>query len=58
MVSLALTETGCAGALGVLTFWVFYPLALLNLFTAVWSLVTVVAPRAVTDEAAGSSDDE
>ena len=40
MVSLALTETGCAGALGVLTFWVFYPLALLNLFTAVWSLVT------------------
>lgn len=44
----------------MLTFWVFYPLALLNLFTAVWSLVTVVAPRAVADEAAaeGSYDDE
>ncbi|MDX3633531.1 hypothetical protein OG920_26595 [Streptomyces europaeiscabiei] len=60
MVSLALTETGCAGVLGVLTFWVFYPLALLNLITVVWSLVTVVAPRAVEDEAAaeGSYDDE
>ncbi|WAU82221.1 hypothetical protein O1Q96_22105 [Streptomyces sp. Qhu-G9] len=60
MVSLALTETGCGGALGVLTFWVFYPLALLNLVTAVWSLVSVVAPRAVADEAAaeGSYDDE
>ncbi|WP_329224796.1 hypothetical protein OHB07_00420 [Streptomyces sp. NBC_00111] len=60
MVSLALTETGCSGALGMLTFWVFYPLALLNLFTAAWSLVTVVAPRAVADEAAaeGSDDDE
>lgn len=44
----------------MLTFWVFYPLALLNLITVVWSLVTVVAPRAVEDEAAaeGSYDDE
>ncbi|GAB2945793.1 hypothetical protein [Streptomyces heilongjiangensis] len=50
MVSVALTETGCAGVVGVLTFWVFYPLALLNLITVVWSLVTVVAPRAVEDE--------
>jgi len=60
MVSVSLTETGCAGVLGALTFWVFYPLALLNLFTVVWSLVTVVAPRAVGDEAAakGPLDDE
>ncbi|SPF06563.1 hypothetical protein [Streptomyces sp. MA5143a] len=50
MISVALTETGCAGVVGALTFWVFYPLALLNLFTLVWSLVTVVAPRAVEDE--------
>lgn len=52
MVSVSLTDTGCAGLLGALTFWVFYPLALLNVFTVVWSLVTVVAPRAVEDEAA------
>ncbi|MEU8791386.1 hypothetical protein [Streptomyces sp. NPDC048643] len=52
MVSISLTETGCAGALGALTFWVFYPLALVNLFTVAWSLVTVVAPRAVGDHAA------
>ncbi|MFJ3224371.1 hypothetical protein ACIPJS_13570 [Streptomyces sp. NPDC086783] len=51
MVSVSLTETGCAGVMGALTFWVFYPLALLNLFTLVWSLVTVVAPRAVSDHA-------
>lgn len=58
MVSVSLTETGCAGALGALTFWVFYPLALLNVFTVVWSLVTVVAPRAVDDEAAEDAEDE
>ncbi|MFB7333181.1 hypothetical protein ACFC00_16190 [Streptomyces adustus] len=55
MVSVALTDTGCAGAMGALTFWVFYPLALLNLFTVVWSLVTLVVPRAVNDDAAGES---
>ncbi|MFF4558800.1 hypothetical protein [Streptomyces sp. NPDC001422] len=59
MVSISLTETGCAGAMGLLTFWVFYPLALVNLFTVAWSLVTVVAPRAVGDNAAeGFPDDE
>ncbi|MEU1464441.1 hypothetical protein ABZ467_27795 [Streptomyces sp. NPDC005727] len=59
MISISLTETGCAGAMGALTFWVFYPLALLNLFTVIWSLITVVAPRAVDDDAAmGSLDDE
>jgi hypothetical protein len=52
MVSVSLTDTGCAGAMGALTFWVFYPLALLNLFTVVWSLVTLVVPRAVDDDAA------
>ncbi|MGW1727702.1 hypothetical protein ACWCQK_32915 [Streptomyces sp. NPDC002306] len=52
MMSVSLTETGCAGVLGALTFWVFYPLALLNLFTLAWSLITVVAPRAVDDDAA------
>jgi hypothetical protein len=52
MVSVSLTDTGCAGALGALTFWVFYPLALLNLFTVVWSLVTLVLPRAVNDNTA------
>jgi hypothetical protein len=57
MLSLSLTETGCAGAMGALTFWVFYPLALLNLFTVVWSLVTVVAPRAVSDHGATESPD-
>ncbi|WP_369244502.1 hypothetical protein [Streptomyces sp. R41] len=59
MISISLTETGCAGSMGALTFWVFYPLALLNLFTVAWSLITVVAPRAVDDDAAkGSPDDE
>jgi len=59
MISVSLTETGCAGVMGALTFWVFYPLALLNLFTVAWSLITVVAPRAVDDDAAkGSPDDE
>ncbi|WP_329302942.1 hypothetical protein OG410_35870 [Streptomyces sp. NBC_00659] len=57
MLSVSLTETGCAGVMGVLTFWVFYPLALLNLFTVVWSLVTLVAPRAVNDHAAEESPD-
>ncbi|MFE1292433.1 hypothetical protein [Streptomyces sp. NPDC058751] len=52
MVSVSLTDTGCAGAMGALTFWVFYPLALLNLFTVVWSLVTLVTPRAVSDDGA------
>jgi hypothetical protein len=58
MVSISLTETGCAGAMGLLTFWVFYPLALVNLFTVAWSLVTVVAPRAVGDNAAGGFPDD
>ncbi|MFD8733623.1 hypothetical protein ACFV06_01755 [Streptomyces sp. NPDC059618] len=53
MVSVSLTDTGCAGAMGALTFWVFYPLALLNLFTVVWSLVTLVVPRAVGDHTTG-----
>ncbi|MGW2826251.1 hypothetical protein ACWC24_35480 [Streptomyces sp. NPDC001443] len=57
MVSVSLTETGCAGAMGALTFWVFYPLALLNLFTVVWSLVTLVVPRSVNDDVAGESPD-
>ncbi|MFF6781772.1 hypothetical protein [Streptomyces sp. NPDC012510] len=57
MVSVALSDTGCTGVLGALTFWVFYPLALLNLITVVWSLVTVVAPRAVEDERAAADSD-
>ncbi|MFD7875948.1 hypothetical protein ACFV5G_17905 [Streptomyces sp. NPDC059766] len=57
MVSVSLTDTGCAGAMGALTFWVFYPLALLNLFTVGWSLATLVVPRSVNDDATGESPD-
>ncbi|BBC35709.1 hypothetical protein SGFS_070030 [Streptomyces graminofaciens] len=50
MMSVALTENACAGRLGALALLVAYPLGLLSLFTFGWSLVTVVAPRAVDDE--------
>ncbi|WP_369269279.1 hypothetical protein AB5J55_03825 [Streptomyces sp. R11] len=52
MLLIALTETACAGPLGAATVVVICPLGLLSLFTFGWSLVTVVAPRAVDDEAA------
>ncbi|TQK45468.1 hypothetical protein FBY35_7036 [Streptomyces sp. SLBN-118] len=61
MIFVALTEeTACAGPLGAATIVVTCPLGLLSLFTFGWSLVTVVAPRAVDDEAAddGTYDDE
>lgn len=60
MILVALTEKGCAGQLGAATIVVICPLGLLSLFTFGWSLVTVVAPRAVSDEAAddGPLDDE
>ncbi|MEV6080014.1 MULTISPECIES: hypothetical protein [unclassified Streptomyces] len=60
MIFVALTEKGCAGQLGAATIVVICPLGLLSLFTFGWSLVTVVAPRAVDDEAAdiGPLDDE
>ncbi|MFJ6085330.1 hypothetical protein ACIQI8_28380 [Streptomyces sp. NPDC092369] len=58
MVTISFMETGCAGATGALTFWVFYPLALVNLFTVVWSLLTVVAPRAVDDVPEGDRTGE
>ncbi|WP_328429608.1 hypothetical protein [Streptomyces sp. NBC_00443] len=52
MLLIALTETACAGPLGAATIVVICPLGLLSLFTFGWSLVTVVAPRAVDDEVA------
>ncbi|MFE2236420.1 hypothetical protein ACFXA4_28145 [Streptomyces sp. NPDC059442] len=60
MILVALTEQACAGPLGAATIVVICPLGLLSLFTIGWSLVTVVAPRAVEDEAGdeGTDDDE
>ncbi|MFE1232327.1 hypothetical protein [Streptomyces sp. NPDC058745] len=60
MILVALTEQACAGPLGAATIVVICPLGLLSLFTLGWSLVTVVAPRAVEDEAGdeGTDDDE
>ncbi|MFE1832904.1 hypothetical protein [Streptomyces sviceus] len=60
MIFVALTENACAGPLGAATIVVICPLGLLSLFTFGWSLITVVAPRAVDDEAAddGTFDDE
>ncbi|WP_326732678.1 hypothetical protein [Streptomyces phaeochromogenes] len=60
MIFVALTENACAGPLGAATIVVICPLGLLSMFTFGWSLITVVAPRAVDDEAAGNGtfDDE
>ncbi len=60
MIFVALTEKACAGPLGAVAIVAICPLFLLGLFTFGWSLVTVVAPRAVDDEAAdeGMLDDE
>ncbi|WP_206190763.1 hypothetical protein [Streptomyces phaeochromogenes] len=60
MIFVALTENACAGPLGAATIVVICPLGLLSMFTFGWSLITVVAPRAVDDEAAdnGTFDDE
>ncbi|MFC5213573.1 hypothetical protein [Streptomyces coerulescens] len=60
MLLVALTERACAGPLGAVTIVVICPLGLLSLFTFGWSLVTVVAPRAVDDDVAedGTLDDE
>ncbi|MEU6705069.1 hypothetical protein [Streptomyces wuyuanensis] len=60
MILVALTEKDCVGPLGAATIVAICPLGLLSLFTSGWSLVTVVAPRAVDDEAAdeGTLDDE
>ena len=59
MIFVALTEKACAGPLGAAAIVVLCPLSLLGLFTFGWSLVAVVAPRAVDDEAPGegNSDD-
>lgn len=60
MIFVTLTDNGCAGPLGAATLVVLCPLGLLALFSFGWSLLTVVAPRAVEDEAAdgGVFDDE
>ncbi|MER5474802.1 hypothetical protein ABZX90_10940 [Streptomyces sp. NPDC002935] len=60
MLFVALTDKACAGPLGAATIVAICPLGLLSMFTFGWSLVTVVAPRAVEDEAAGDGtfDDE
>ena len=59
MVLVALTDKACAGPLGAATIVALCPLGLLGMFTFGWSLVTVVAPRAVDDGAAddGTFDD-
>ncbi|MDX2543273.1 hypothetical protein ACOT81_21890 [Streptomyces sp. WI04-05B] len=60
MIFVALTEEACAGPLGAAAIMAVSPLSLLGLFTFGWSLVTVVAPRAVDDEPAdeGAFTDE
>ncbi|MFF5009977.1 hypothetical protein ACFY3G_45065 [Streptomyces phaeochromogenes] len=60
MIFVALTENACAGPLGAVAIVVICPLGLLSMFTFGWSLITVVAPRAVDDEVAdnGTFDDE
>ncbi|MFE5819913.1 hypothetical protein ACFQ6S_41700 [Streptomyces sp. NPDC056479] len=60
MLLIALTERACAGLPGAVTIVAICPLGLLSLFSFGWSLVTVVAPRAVDDEAVdeGTFDDE
>ena len=60
MIFVALTEETCAGPLGAAAIVAISPLSLLGLFTFGWSLVTVVAPRAVDDATAdeGTFDDE
>ncbi|WP_328498820.1 hypothetical protein OHS59_43255 [Streptomyces sp. NBC_00414] len=60
MLFVALTDKACLGPLGAATIVALCPLGLLGMFTFGWSLVTVVAPRAVDDEAAenGVFDDE
>ncbi|MGC5565945.1 hypothetical protein ACPYPG_24300 [Streptomyces sp. FR-108] len=60
MLLVALTDMACAGPLGAATVVAICPLGLLGMFCFGWSLATVVAPRAVGDEAAaeGAFDDE
>ncbi|MFJ8637069.1 hypothetical protein [Streptomyces sp. NPDC093568] len=60
MLLIALTEGECAGRLGAATIVAICPLGLLSVFTFGWSLVTVVAPRAVDDAVVndGTFDDE
>lgn len=60
MLLISLTEGACAGPLGAATIVAICPLGLLGVFSFGWSLVTVVAPRAVDDEVAddGVFDDE
>ncbi|MEU6547706.1 hypothetical protein [Streptomyces sp. NPDC046859] len=60
MLLVALTDGPCAGPLGAVTIVVICPLGLLSVFTFGWSVLTVVAPRAVDDGVAdeGSGDDE
>ncbi|WP_030948281.1 hypothetical protein [Streptomyces sp. NRRL S-646] len=46
MMAITLTHVTCAATFGTVTAVVIYPLGLLALTTLVWSLFTVVAPRA------------
>ncbi|MGW0708631.1 hypothetical protein ACWD4G_22210 [Streptomyces sp. NPDC002643] len=56
MIATMLMEAPCAAPLSPLTVLVIYPLGFLSLFTAAWSLATVVVPRAVADEPATGDD--
>ncbi|MFJ5061964.1 hypothetical protein [Streptomyces nigra] len=60
MFLVAFMDGPCAGPLGAVTLVVICPLGLLGMFTFGWSLLTVVAPRAVDDGMAdeGTYDDE
>ncbi|WP_344408092.1 hypothetical protein [Streptomyces viridochromogenes] len=54
----ALIDGPCAGPLGAVTVMVTCPLAVLSVFTLGWSLLTVVAPRAVDDGVTGEGSGE
>ncbi|MFF0304709.1 hypothetical protein ACFYTV_28875 [Streptomyces sp. NPDC004562] len=54
----ALIDGPCAGPLGAVTVVVTCPLGVLSVFTLGWSLLTVVAPRAVDDGVTGEGSGE
>ncbi|MFJ6649927.1 hypothetical protein ACIQPS_30175 [Streptomyces sp. NPDC091290] len=54
----ALIDGPCAGPLGAVTVMVTCPLGVLSVFTLGWSLLTVVAPRAVDDGVTGEGSGE
>lgn len=57
MIAVMLMDTTCAGPLGTVSVLVLYLLGFVSLFTAAWSLSTVVVPRAVADEPTPKADE-